>query len=336
MTTVNSPKPVLAVAARLGWRLEYRPIFEKNSDQPIDQDLYFRPALHCVLAIEDKYNQAVLDLNALLESVKKPGRYFLLNCECGLADDAGIMDEIVVRYPNAHFIVWEFEAQAYRSLLQQDSRFAKRDGRVRLIFTREQYEADLQRMVDEAKQANERLELSDIEPNDYRFTEYLLSGNADLPIRTEPSGEVVREPEEMTLEYLEDAICRWERSVSYLDTDFDCSDEYTHELFERECLNDVLNRFEAQSLAVPDALKARIDAADKRFVELTVEVEHSVWGARATTKRLSGITTAGRSSSGKISRISANFPAPRMKPLIVCLEMCMAKDPRTFLGLMWR
>lgn len=278
MTTVNSAKPVLVLAARLGWRLECRPIFEKDSNQPIDQDLYFRPALHCVLAIEDKYNQTVLDLKALLESAKKPGRYFLLNCECGLADDAGIMDEIVVHYPNAHFIVWEFEAQAYRALLQQDSRFAKRDGRVRLIFIRGEYEADLQRMVDEAKQANDRLELSDIEPNDYRFTEYLLSGNADLPVRTELIGKVVREPEEMTLEYLEDAISRWERSVSYLDTDFDCSDEYTHDLFERECLHNVLNRCEAWSFTVPDMLKARVDAADKRFIELTVEVEHSVWG----------------------------------------------------------
>lgn len=263
--------------ARLGWRLECRPLRGKDSDQPIDQDLFFRPALTCVLKMEDEHRQVVLDLKELLESASKPGAYFLLNCECGLADDAGIMEEIVVQYPNAHFIVWEFEAQAYRALLQQDSRFAKRNGHVRLLFIREQYETDLQCMVDEAKLANGRLELCDIAPNDYSFSEYLLSGNADLPVRAEPMRKVAREPEEMTLEYLEDAICRWVSSVHSFGTGFACSDEYTHDLSLRECLHDVLNGFAAHSLAVPDALKARIDAADRRFIELTFEVEHHVW-----------------------------------------------------------
>lgn len=270
--------PLHTFYARLGWRLECRPLRGTDSDQPIDQDVFFRPELTCELKIEDEHRQVVLDLKELLESVSKPGAYFLLNCECGLADDAGIMDRIVVHYPSAYFIVWELDVQAYRLLLQRDGRFAQRNGHVRLIFTREQYEADLQRMVDEAKQANDRLELCDIAPNDYSFTEYLLSGNADLPVRAEPMGEVARGPEEMTLEYLEDAICRWESSVHSFGTGFACSDEYTHDLFERECLRDVLNRFAAKGLAVPDVLKARMDAADKRFVELTVEADHPVWG----------------------------------------------------------
>lgn len=274
----NASDLLFSVYARLGWELECRPLRGTDSDQPVDQDIFFRPALTSVLKIEDEYRQVVLDLKTLIESVSKPGAYFLLNCECGIADDAGIRDEIAVHYPNAHFIVWEFDVQAYRVLLQQDSRVAKKNGRVRLIFIRKQYEADVRCMVDEAKQANDRLELCDIAPNNYSFTEDILSGKADLPVRAEPTGEVAREPEAMTLEYLEDAVSRWERSVSYFDTDFDCSDEYTHDLSMRECLHDVLNRFEAQSLTVPDVLKARIDAADKRFIELTVEVEHSVWG----------------------------------------------------------
>lgn len=270
---------LFSVYARLGWELECRPLRGTDSDQPVDQDIFFRPKLTSVLRMEDEYRQVVLDLKVLIESVRKPGAYFLLNCECGIADDAGIRDEIIVHYPNAHFIVWEFDVQAYRVLLQQDSRVAKKSGRVRLIFIREQYEADVRCMMEEAKQANDRLDLCDIAPNDYSFTEDILSGNADLPVRAEPAEKVVREPVEMTLEYLEDAVSRWERSVSYFDTDFDCSDEYTHDLSMREYLHDVLNRFEAQCLAVPDVLQARINAADKHFVELTVDVEHDVLGS---------------------------------------------------------
>lgn len=84
---------------------------------------------------------------------------------------------------------------------------------------------------------------------------------------------------DVTLENLEDAVSRWERSVNYFGTGFDCAEEYTHDLFERECLHGVLNGFACQSLAVPDALKERVATADKRFVELTREVEHDVWGS---------------------------------------------------------
>lgn len=170
----NASAPLLTLHARLGWELECRPIYGKDSDQPIDQDLYFRPALNCGLAIEDEYRQVVLDLKELLESAGKPGVYFLLNCECGLADDAGIMGQIIVHHPNEHSIVWEFDVKALRSLLLKDTELIQQDGYVRLEFDRVQYEADLRRMVGEAKQANTILELCEVAPNDYSFTEYLL------------------------------------------------------------------------------------------------------------------------------------------------------------------
>ncbi|MDD2700059.1 MAG: hypothetical protein PHH36_02360 [Sideroxydans sp.] len=275
----QNPASRYAFSARLGWRLERRPLCERDSSQAIDQDLFFRPALHCALVINDPHNQVVLDLDALLKSVHHPGEYFLFNCECGLADDAGIMEEISVLHPNAHFIVWDFEAHAYRALLSLDSRFATRDARIRLIFTRAQYEADLQRMVDEAKLAHNQLELCEIAPNDYRFTEDILSGRADLPVRPEAVGKVAREPQEVTLPLLDEAISRWEQSVHSIAAGFDCSEEYTLDLSERECLQETLNSFEAQGLAVPDVIRARIEAADRRFVELTYEVEHDVWGS---------------------------------------------------------
>jgi len=89
----------------------------------------------------------------------------------------------------------------------------------------------------------------------------------------------VCEQEEVTLARLEEAVSRWERSVVYIAAGFDCSDEYTHDLFAREVLHGVLNGFDSRKLAVPDALKARIAGADKQFMALTFELEHHVWGS---------------------------------------------------------
>jgi len=93
--------------------------------------------------------------------------------------------------------------------------------------------------------------------------------------------EPMCEPEEVTLESLEDAVFRWEKSVGYIGAGFDCSDEYTHDLFSRDVLHGVLNGFASQKLDVPDALKARTEAADKHFVELTFEIDSHVWGSTA-------------------------------------------------------
>lgn len=90
--------------------------------------------------------------------------------------------------------------------------------------------------------------------------------------------EPVCEPEEVTTANLGDAVAHWEKSVGSIAVGFDCSDEYTHDLFSRDILHGVLHGFESKNLAVPEELKARIDEADKRFVELTYEIKNHVWG----------------------------------------------------------
>lgn len=87
------------------------------------------------------------------------------------------------------------------------------------------------------------------------------------------------QPEDVTLASIEDAVSRWESSVHSIGAGFDCSEEYTHDLFERYCLHGVMNGCANQNLTVPDALKARIEAADQRFIQLTFEIDHHVWGS---------------------------------------------------------
>lgn len=84
--------------------------------------------------------------------------------------------------------------------------------------------------------------------------------------------EPVCKPEDATLENLEFDVAWWGKAVRTFEAGFDCLEEYTHDLYSRECLHATLNGLASRGLAVPDMLKARIDAADKRFIELTFEI----------------------------------------------------------------
>lgn len=99
------------------------------------------------------------------------------------------------------------------------------------------------------------------------------------PPRSVPELEPICEPGGVTLEHLEDSVSRWEVAVGYIESGADDdTDEYTHDLFNRYILHGVLNGFACQNLAVPDAPKARIDEADKRFMASTFVIDTHVWG----------------------------------------------------------
>lgn len=101
------------------------------------------------------------------------------------------------------------------------------------------------------------------------------------PRQPKPEPEPMCEPEDVTLEHLESEVSDWEQFVCSIEA-VDCTDEYTHDLLNRELLHGLLNGFAMHNLAVPDVLKARIDVADKRFVELTRELDSDVWNSGRT------------------------------------------------------
>lgn len=102
------------------------------------------------------------------------------------------------------------------------------------------------------------------------------------PRQPEAEPEPICEPEEVTVENLEDAVSHWETAIGYIESGLDAdADEYTHDLFSRDILHGVLNGFVSQKLAVPEELEARIKVADKRFIELTFEIDNHVWGSNA-------------------------------------------------------
>lgn len=179
--------PLLTLPARLGWKLGRSFIYgDATSNQPTEQELKFIPVLECGLKLAGKLEDIVLDLKALIASAVQPGGYYLLNCECGYPDDCEIDEMIFVHHPNEHSIVWELDVQGLRSVLIKEDWLTHQSGYVQLVFDREQYEADLRRMVVEVKQEYAILELYGLAPNDYEFTEHLLVSDVNLPFVVEP------------------------------------------------------------------------------------------------------------------------------------------------------
>lgn len=180
-------EPLLTLPARLGWTLDRTYIYGAGADNPpTEQELKFIPSFECGLDLAGEWQNIVLDLKALMASAKRQGGYYLLNCECGDPDDAGIEEMLFVNYPDADSIVWEFDVQGYRSALSKESWLTCQSGYVRLEFDRKQYETALRDMAFEAKKADAALELYGVAPNDYGFAEYLLQSDCDLDFVVEP------------------------------------------------------------------------------------------------------------------------------------------------------
>lgn len=182
-------EPLLTLPARLGWILDRSFIWGNGGDKPpTEQVLKFMPALDCGLQLGGEHGDIVLDLLPLLESACKPGRYFLLTCECGIADDADIYEQIFVQHPAPDKIVWEVDVQGLRAALVKETWLTQQDGYVRLVFDRAQYEADLRRMVAVAQEENARLELYEIAGRgDYGFVEKMLAFDFSAPFVAEPA-----------------------------------------------------------------------------------------------------------------------------------------------------
>lgn len=79
-----------------------------------------------------------------------------------------------------------------------------------------------------------------------------------------------------TLESVVQAIANWEEAVEWIAKGWDCIEEYTHDLFAREMLDDAIA---AYSELLPADLIARIQAVDQRLRDVTIETKDSVWSS---------------------------------------------------------
>lgn len=98
--------------------------------------------------------------------------------------------------------------------------------------------------------------------------------NPLLPPPPEP--EPLCKPDEANLESLAAAVDDWASMVRGFSQSFDCSEEYQHDLMARELVHGVLNGLKQSGASIPTELQARLDEADRHFMELTMD-DSGVW-----------------------------------------------------------
>lgn len=142
MASVIVTSHIMEMPARLGWKVMCSEIIH---DDPPYIVMLSSPDFPCC---NDKLYELgiVWDVHALIDSVKRPGSYQLLTCDCGYAPDAELNEAVQVCHPDADTIIWEIDVPGLRSAL--DASFAAITyGYIRLVFRREEYDADLRTMV---------------------------------------------------------------------------------------------------------------------------------------------------------------------------------------------
>lgn len=178
--TEDMTQPVFESAARLAWKRQFTGlIFYPDAPSVVFSFTPVFPGCAGDLAAKG----IVWDMQALLDSVRQPGGYFLLNCECGYPPDADIEECVCVSHPDERSIVWELDCRGLAPALDEALRCDM--GFVRLIFDRDEYESDVRNLL-RTLQATARTSapfaaLSSLEHADDLEKEYphLSGANAD-------------------------------------------------------------------------------------------------------------------------------------------------------------
>ena len=134
--------PLIEVGdARLGFRLAFQTIY----DQPLYQVVRLIPEFPEVRADIEAQITIVWDLPQLCDSIRRPGGYHVLNCECGDSGHAGLWNLIFVAHPDDESVTWEIDIPGIRPALHE--RWHGQTGFLRLHFRRAEYEADIHAML---------------------------------------------------------------------------------------------------------------------------------------------------------------------------------------------
>ena len=99
----------------------------------------------------------------------------------------------------------------------------------------------------------------------------------NLKLPPEPIPEPLCSPSEASIENLAAAIDHWAASVRGFSHGFDCSEEYQHDLMDREEVHGILNGLQQSGVSIPAALQTRLDEDDQWFMALTKD-DQGVWG----------------------------------------------------------
>ena len=80
---------------------------------------------------------------------------------------------------------------------------------------------------------------------------------------------------------LQKAVESWEESVRWIEKGWDCIEEYTHDLFQREILDEEIDLADKNE---KNAFFPRIESADQRFMNTTEKSDNCVWSSPVEKK----------------------------------------------------
>ena len=160
--------------ARLGWRIVFGGIIFDDPPYLLLRAIPVFPG--CSPRLQDE--PIVWDIFSLIDSVQRPGAHQVLTCSCGYAPDADLEKPVLVSHPDAEIVVWELDIAGLRPAL--DQRFAQVErGFVRLVFSRDEYEADIRKLLRELQ----RSASTSVDKNDLRDVpnlHHLIDDYSDL------------------------------------------------------------------------------------------------------------------------------------------------------------
>lgn len=136
------PEPVATFASRIGWRVRHSQIIFSEPPFLVMQAVPLLAGCRDALEQQD----IVWNVFELVASVQKPGAYAILTCSCGYAPDADINESVGVSHPDPDTVIWELDIPGLRPALSEDFSQAAA-GFIRLVFARDDYEADIREMI---------------------------------------------------------------------------------------------------------------------------------------------------------------------------------------------
>jgi hypothetical protein len=140
-------EPFSELPARLGWHKNFTQI-TFDPDQPYVEFSLTPEFPWCSDKLAER--GIVWSLRDLLESVRCPGAYQIVTCECGYAPDAYLEERICVSHPDTESVLWEIDIKGLAPAL--DDALEVIDGFIRLRFVRDEYETDIRAMLREVQE----------------------------------------------------------------------------------------------------------------------------------------------------------------------------------------
>lgn len=141
-------RPALTLPSRIGWQIHYSEII--FDDPPC---LVLQAVPKFAGGGNDLAERGIVwDVFALIESIKQPGAHQVLTADCGYASDVYIEERVLISHPDHNTVVWELNIAGLRPALDK-TLIGDHEGFVRLVFVREQYEADIRALVRALQQA---------------------------------------------------------------------------------------------------------------------------------------------------------------------------------------